>query len=211
MDRLAKAKRVTSKAVCVSATRGFLKNIIELTPPAHSGVTGNAAKKAGEQTVQNDVLKLVQPVTAEGKDVRSILAPAAEILAAHERSRKGARGRVNPRNRREKLFASNGVVNGVIRLLQKSVGILAAGWVKACAKYKVSMPAWMKRHGAANGAAFETNTLTRFRVTVANEVPFVGDVKDFNRRVEKAVEYQENAMNREADFLLKKAIKEAGF
>ena len=42
-------------------------------------------------------------------------------------------------------------------------------------------------------------------------VPFIGSVKDLNRRIQAAIDYQAKAMNRQAVFLLKKAIQEAGW
>ena len=51
----------------------------------------------------------------------------------------------------------------------------------------------------------------RFRIEIGNTVPFIGNVKDLDRRIQAAIDYQANAMNRQAVFLLKKAIQEAGW
>ena len=40
---------------------------------------------------------------------------------------------------------------------------------------------------------------------------YVENVKGYDYRIKKALDYQAAAMNREADYLLKKQIKAAGF
>ncbi|MCX6968195.1 MAG: hypothetical protein NTZ46_10555 [Verrucomicrobia bacterium] len=55
-----------------------------------------------------------------------------------------------------------------------------------------------------------TNDGRRFRIEISNAVKFVGNVKDLDGRIQKAITYQANAMQRQADFLLHKAVKKAG-
>ncbi len=190
------------------AARGFVKDIVAITPPASQGSRGAAAKKAGEAAVLGDVLKLAQPVLAVAQKQ---LVSATDLLAAHARSRSGANGRVNPRSRKEKLLVAQRVAVQVIAKLQKRVGWLAAGWNKAAAHLGVRLPAWVRRHGDSYGEVKVEVTATKFRLELGNVVKFVGNVRDYSRRVQRALDYQANKLNRQADYLMKKAIKAAGF
>lgn len=91
-----------------------------------------------------------------------------------------------------------------VRVLQKGVGFLAAGWNAAAIVLGVRVPAWIARHGASRGAIRILTTDNRYRIEIVNDVPFVDGVRDLDRRVAKAVEYHVAGMNREADFLQKK-------
>lgn len=193
------------------AARGFVKDIVAITPPASQGSSGAAAKKAGENAVLGDVLKLAQPVVAVGRGAQKQLVSATELLAAHARSRNGANGRVNPRSRKEKLLVAQQVAVRVITQLQKRVGWLAAGWNKAASHLGVRLPAWVRRHGDSYGEVKAEVTATKFRLELGNVVRFVGNVRDYGRRVQRALDYQANKLDRQADYLMKKAVKAAGF
>ena len=51
----------------------------------------------------------------------------------------------------------------------------------------------------------------RFRIEIANTVPFIRNVKDLDHRIQAAIDFQANELDREAVFLLKKALQEACF
>jgi len=97
------------------------------------------------------------------------------------------------------------------RRLLKEVGWLAAGWNEAAKKLGVRLPAWVARHGSGRGSIGITTGATRFRIAIANEVGFVGNVKGFSRRIQGAINLQASAMKRQAEHLLKKSIRKAGF
>ena len=46
--------------VCREAAKGFVKNIVAITPPASRRVTGGAAKKQGENAVAGDVAFIIE-------------------------------------------------------------------------------------------------------------------------------------------------------
>jgi len=169
------------KLVTDSAKR-FVKNVAAVTPPA-SGALNSQAKAAGEQAILTDLLKLAVPVTITGsrKAASEVLAGAQDLLALHERARSGAQGRVNPRNRREKLFMENGTFNRVVAQLQKKVGWLAAGLNAAATKLGFSLPAWIKRHGAAFGSIEVQASDHGIRIRIIQNVPYADHVHDYER------------------------------
>ena len=81
---------------------------------------------------------------------------------------------------------------------------------RAAQKLGVKLPAWVSRH-SGKGSIVVSQGATRFRITVANEVTFIGNVKDLDRRIQAAIDYQGNAMRRQAEYLLKKNIRKAGW
>jgi len=192
------------------AAKGFIRDIVAITPPASQGVTGTAARKAGETIVQTDLLKIVQPVLAVGRGARAALASKEEILAAHERARVPSSGRVNPRNRKDKLFAAQNVVLAIIASLKREVGWLAAGWITAATRLSVALPAWVRRHPTSPGDLRKIDRLGLFRLELESAVKFVGNVSDYQRRVQKVIDYQARKLDRVADAMIKKALRDSG-
>ena len=74
------------------AAKGFVKEVVEITPPGGSGRRGNAAKKTGEAAIQYDLGRVMIAARAR-KNVT--LQDPREI---HQRFRDLRTGRINPRN-----------------------------------------------------------------------------------------------------------------
>lgn len=229
------------------AAKGFVKDIIAITPPGSKGVTGGAAKKAGEGAVAADVARIFTPTSAQGiaefralngeesasafahkgakpiGQVRARILSFAEMVDWH-RQRRRKDGRVKQVNRdvttglkkSDLLGLDTGIVafadyQRFTKVLQKNVGILASGWNAAAIKLKVSVPAWVKRHGDGGGSIEIVEARGSFRLVLSNEVQFVGNVKDYERRIQKAIDYQARKLDRQIDHLVKKAIRAGGF
>ncbi len=97
-----------------------------------------------------------------------------------------------------------------LKKAKKNVGALAAGWLPAAVKYGVKLPAWVKGHDTP-GSAKELSAPGKFQITLENASRYVGNVGDYNRRVESAMAYQTSKLERQADFMLKKAARAAGW
>lgn len=193
------------KELVEQAAKGFVKAVATVTPPASKEATGSAAKKQGEATITNDLAKVMKAVRAKRN---AQLQSAADI---YKRFRDTRTGRINPRNLQKPYPVSSTEFNALKKTLLLRVGWLASGWNAAAQKLGVRLPAWIARHGTGAGIILVTIDGRRFRIEISNTVKFVGNVKDLDRRIQKAVTYQANAMQRQADFLLKKAMKKAGF
>lgn len=255
--RLAGETKKTKKEWVETAARGFVKDVVAITPPGSPGNSGSGAKKAGETAIASDAARIFQPMSPaairqiqdfQGREsasqfghkgaaalgeVRDVVLSFGQMAAFHQARRKangrvsggGQGGRLNRERaadlttglRRKDLRSLDiGIVEKsdyvrFITLLQKNVGRLAAGWNKAAALLGVRLPAWVRRHGDSAGEAGVTVTNTLFRLTVSNAVKFVGNVRAYDRRVQAALNLQAAKMNRQADFLMKKALKRAGW
>ena len=193
------------KDLVEQAAKGFVKAVATVTPPASKGATGSSAKKQGEAAITNDLAKVMVAVRSRRN---AQLQSAADI---YKRFRDTRTGRINPRNLQNPYPVSSAEYNALRKTLLARVGWLASGWNAAAQKLGVRLPAWITRHGTGAGIILVTSDGRRFRIEISNAVKFVGSVKDLDRRIQKAVDYQANAMQRQADFLLKKAVKKAGF
>jgi len=207
LDNLLVHSKRSRRELVTTAAKGFVRDVVAITPPAGAGVKGAAAKRRGEAAVLGDLAKLAVPAVAAGRG--AVLADADTLLAAHAAS-KTAAGRVNPRNR-QLLLVSAATFNRVLRILQGRVGWLSAGWNAAASNLGVSLPAWVKRHGNSQGEARVETTSGRFRLTLTNAVGFVGNVRAYERRVQAAINMQAGKMHRQAAALLAKAARKAGF
>lgn len=186
-----------------TAAKGFVKDALKFTPPGSQKRTGIAAKKRGEKTIEADVNKLVI-IAAKA----AATAQAAGLRATHAGSRT-ARGRVRRKGGRLRVTAAT--ARAVIAELKANVGLLASGWSGAAAELNVPIPAWIKRHGTRFSAVRVVETEHSIRIEISNTVPFLGSVDDFERRVAKFIEYQQNKLNRRAEHVLQKSLRRAGF
>ena len=202
IKRLAPLVKKSRKELVEQAAKGFVRTVATITPPASKGTTGKDAKKQGEQAIIDDLARVMIAVRA-----RNNVESARDI---YTRFRDKRTGRINPRNLQNPYPVTSTDFNALKKELLARVGWLAAGWNAAAEKLGVKLPAWITRHGTSAGIIIVTNEGNRYRIEISNAVKYVGNVNDLDRRIEKAVIYQANGMQREADHLIKKAIKEAG-
>jgi hypothetical protein len=191
------------------AAKGFVKNVVAITPPASKGVSGSKAKQQGDQAIKSDLARIM--VAAARKKDRDTRQAAASPEELYRRFRDKRTGRINPKSIKHPYRVPKAELLALQRRLLKEVGWLAAGWNEAAHKLGVRLPAWVGRHGTGKGSVVITRSGAVFRITVANEVSFVGNVKGFTRRVQSAINLQANAMRRQAEHLMKKGIRKAGF
>ena len=191
------------------AAKGFVKRVVAITPPASKGVSGSKAKQQGDQAIKSDLARIM--VAAARKRDRDMRAATASPEELHRRFRDKRTGRINPRALKQPYRVGKSELLALQRRLLKEVGWLAAGWNAAAKRLGVRLPAWVARHGSGRGSIGVMDSGGRFRITIANEVGFVGNVKGFTRRIQSAINLQANAMKRKAEHLLKKGVRKAGW
>ena len=247
VSRLGPVSKKNTRELMTSAARGFIRTVVEITPPASKGVSGSGAKKVGEAAIAGDVRKIFVPASdstiaefraINGEEQVSPFAhkgakPLGNVtvrilafaqMAAWHAARRRKDGRVMNIHRdattglrkRDLPGLDQGIVATrdflrFIKVLQSNVGWLAAGWNPAAKLLGVSLPAWIRRHTGAAGNAVEVDAAGKFRLTLSNEVGFVGNVRGYEHRIDRAIGYEANKLNRQADFLLRKSLRRAGF
>ena len=78
-------------------------------------------------------------------------------------------------------------------------------------KLGVKLPAWVARHGSKRSAAAVINTFTRFRIILTIAVKYVTNVESYDQRIQSAINIQGKKMQRRAEFLLTRALRQAGW
>src|SRR5438093_12671996 len=149
------------------AARGFVKEVVAITPPAGKGKKASAAKKAGEQAIKSDLARVMIAVRA----ARNVT--LQEPRAIHQRLRDLRTGRINPRNLKKPYPVDASALRSFQNELLKLVGELAAGWNAGAQKLGVKLPAWVSRHGPQRSAIDVTNTARLFRIILTNAVKYV--------------------------------------
>lgn len=177
------------------SAKRIVKNIVDITPPA-SGKADAAAKKRGENAIVGDLLKIAQPV--EGltrRQAAGVLASAQDLIALHARAL-NEKGRVNPRNRKDKLQVLSADFVKVAALLGKRVGWLAAGLNAAAGKLGFKLPAWIARHGTKFGIIEIQFTESRMRIAIGQNVPYADNIGGYARKFDFAFSREVGTLQR---------------
>lgn len=195
--------------------REFVKNlvteIIGVTPPQSGKFRkGTAAKKRGEQTVENQIRRVFQGVnkTQADKDHFEYNNSMFGMNQIHERARvKGLVRKGSVRNRRKVM---KGRLNRYIRMKKANVGLLAAGWHAAADEFGVrgrNFPMWMRRHqGRARSSAKISIKKDNIHVKFSNRVRYAGEIKIMKQRLSRAMGAQASKTQRKK---MRKGLKEA--
>jgi len=202
---LAPQMKKSRRELAEEAARGFVKEVVAITPPASKGKRGSGAKKAGEGAIIADLAR-VMVAAARRKGVT--LGDPAEI---HKRLRDSHTGRINPRNLKSPYPVDASALRALKRQLLARVGELAAGWNAGAQKLGVKLPAWVARHGSKRSSAAVINTFRVFRIILTNAVKYVANVESYDRRIQSAINIQGKKMQRRAEFLLTRALRQAGW
>ncbi len=75
----------------------------------------------------------------------------------------------------------------------------------------MKLPAWAARHGSKHSSAAVLNTFRVFRIILTNAVKYVTNVESYDRRIQSAINIQGKKMQRRAEFLLTRALRQAGW
>lgn len=202
--------RRPSQVVMEGQAKGIVGKVIGVTPPSGKK-KGIAARKAGEKTTAGNILKVLKgvPVASNRKALGGM--NENEVARQHEKYR--IAGQIKGRHLgKKKKKAPAQMLNRYIRRRQKAVGMLAAGWNAAAAKFKVSprdWPSFVRKHNPPGQASIKV-TSTRITIRFENKVRFAGGVSAMPRRLKWALGKQ-TAANNKIMAAYKGAAKRAGF
>lgn len=202
------------------AARGVTRRVISITPPASQGVTGAAAKRAGQLKIASQMSALLAPVKLKGRRkittvfgrklkkpvfvaTRELHPDVAGLYAANIRSASSGVGlRLQNYKPGRKFYVDVRKFRAVLTARQSAVGKLAAGWVAAADSLDVPVQQWISRHGASRGTITSDLRSAKMRITVRNLAPNLpANLRaEMDRRIVYAVGYQRSAMQREIDY-----------
>ncbi len=178
---------------------------INLTPPGKEGVSGLAARRLGDKSVEASLNMLFRPEMKGGKSPAQraeIDANTAAMNQIHQQHR-NRRGRVSRSLGKNKYKVWKTDFTRYQRETKKRVGKLAHGWASAAGKLGVKLPAWIARHtGERDGSIRISVTDTEIAVTMKNDVEYASDIRGIQNRLDRAVRLQESALIRQLNNLL---------
>ncbi|PTY02741.1 hypothetical protein DB346_08170 [Verrucomicrobia bacterium LW23] len=213
--------------------RGFIRQVVLITPPGGGSVTGVAARARGNLRIEQDIRRVFRELrhekwtSPEIKDAirKKDLAALREIIlripelagmevrltpeTSFHQAARGSRGTVSPR-RRPNVLVLDGL-GAYIREQQKRVGMLASGWNAAAEALGVKLPAWVARHGNSRGSVLLQLNEPNFSIRLANDVPFAGNTRDLTRRVQWALDRQASGTQKRVEFILAANARKAAF
>lgn len=209
------------REVFESTAKGIVKRAVTLTPPFSArNRTITAAKAAGEATVRADFRRLFRPVEIKGQRKIPLLfgkdhpsapwfTPTVEKhpnVAALYRQHRILDRAGRSRNYRQPFYVDQRKHETEIKRRLRKVGYLGAGFLPAARALGVTVPGFMKRHASAPGQYQQTTSRDRLRIVFTNAVGYASRVGggDLRRRIDYAVRYQMNAMDRQIPHLLRR-------
>lgn len=198
----------------------FVQELAILTPPGDYK-SKSWRKKAGEQAVKSDILKVIKPAKRISKKLQSQSDLASALLDAtgfanpalvHKQYRR-KRGRVQTRlkkgGRDERFKVQPEILKAYILSVQQRVGYMAAGWLKAAQFLGKSLPSWITRHSAPGNGTVNIGD-EDVEVVLTNAAVYPESRGLMDRRIETALKRRYWAMVKQADNYMKMVAQKAG-
>lgn len=205
-ERLAYYSKRDADEFLKEQVRGFIRHIIDMTPPARGSSTGTKAKKAGEQAITSDVRAVFKGVSKpERAEVRSI----TEMKSVMRSRRSGSSLRV--RTSGNKVAAPRALITELIKLKKQRVGYLASAWAVAARSIgKIRIPAWINRHSAPGSTRISRNGDV-ITASITNAVSWASGIDGLNRRVAAALRAQTRSMEKRLHYFYANVRHKAGW
>lgn len=196
--------------VAKQEAKGFVQDVIAITPPFHAGLGGLSAvakRKAGlagaEQGIERDLNRVFQAVKLKGKrreehpDVRG-------VYEARNARRKG--GKPLSRGRKQAYYVDERKLAALAKELKAKIGKLMSGWAAAAREFRVALPAFAKRHGTTRGAVNVAAGKRGIRITISNKVSYA-IAQQLDRLANAALNRRAGSLERRLPYLLKGELK----
>jgi hypothetical protein len=193
--------------------RSITRRVVDLTPPASAGSTGQDARRMGEGKIAAQMRNILAPKRLKGRRKitvvfgRKLRRPVyvtttekypdvAAIYRANSHA-SGTGARITTSSGR-KFYVDTRKFQAVFEAKRGQVGTLAAGWAAGANALDVPLQQWISRHPTSGGRVTIDVAGSRMLVVVENlgsglPTHLRGELA---RRIPYAVEYQRAAMER---------------
>lgn len=205
-ERLAQYSKRDGETFMKEQIRGFIRHLLDFTPPNRGGTRGVKAKKLGEQAIVGDIRAVFRGVSDPKRaDVDSI-AQMRSVLKSRRKS-----GSMRVAKGGTKLRAPRALIAELIKAKKARVGYLASAWATAARDVgKIRVPAWVSRHAAPG------NTDIRVRegeisASITNAVEWAGKVNGLRARMNAALRAQTRSMEKRLLFYIINVKNKSGF
>ncbi len=205
-EKLAQYSKRDGETFMKEQIRGFIRHLLDFTPPNRGSTRGVKAKKLGEQAITGDIRAVFRGVSDPKRaDVDSI-AQMRSVLKSRRKS-----GTMRVAKGGTKLKAPKALIAELIKAKKARVGYLASAWATAALDVgKIRVPAWVSRHAAPG------NTDIRVRegeisASITNAVEWAGKVNGLRARMNAALRAQTRSMEKRLLFYIINVKNKSGF
>jgi hypothetical protein len=205
-EKLAQYSKRDGETFMKEQIRGFIRHLLDFTPPNRGSTRGVKAKKLGEQAITGDIRAVFRGVSDPKRaDVDSI-AQMRSVLTSRRKS-----GSMRVAKGGTKLRAPRALIAELIKAKKARVGYLASAWATAARDVgKIRVPAWVSRHAAPG------NTDIRVRegeisASITNAVEWAGKVNGLRARMNAALRAQTRSMEKRLLFYIINVKNKSGF
>jgi hypothetical protein len=205
-ERLAQYSKRDGETFMKEQIRGFIRHLLDFTPPNRGGTRGVKAKKLGEQAIVGDIRAVFRGVTDPKKAEADSMQQMLAILRSQRRS-----GSMRVAKGGEKTKAPRALIAELIKAKKTRVGYLASAWATAARDVgKIRVPAWVSRHTAPGSTAIRVREAS-ITATITNAVEWAAKVNGLRARVNAALRAQSRAMEKRLLFYLINVKNKSGF
>jgi hypothetical protein len=205
-EQLAAYSKRDGETFMKEQVRGFIRHLLDFTPPSRGSTRGVKAKRLGEQAITGDIRAVFRGVSDPKRaDVDSV----AQMRAVLKSRRKSGSLRVAKGG--TKIKAPSALIAELIKAKKARVGYLASAWATAARGVgKIRVPAWVSRH-AAPGNTDITVRDGEISASITNAVEWAGKVNGLRARVNAALRAQSRAMEKRLLFYIINVRRKSGF
>jgi len=205
-EQLAAYSKRDGETFMKEQVRGFIRHLLDFTPPSRGSTRGVKAKRLGEQAITGDIRAVFRGVS---DPMRADVDSVAQMHAVLKSRRKSGSLRVAKGG--TKIKAPSALIAELIKAKKARVGYLASAWATAARGVgKIRVPAWVSRH-AAPGNTDITVRDGEISASITNAVEWAGKVNGLRARVNAALRAQSRAMEKRLLFYIINVRRKSGF
>jgi hypothetical protein len=205
-EKLAKYSKRDGETFMKEQVRGFIRHLLDFTPPSRGSTRGVKAKKLGEQAIIGDIRAVFRGVSDPKRAEVDSVAQMRSVLKSRRRS-----GSMRVANGGTKIKAPKALIAELIKIKKARVGYLASAWATAAQGVgKIRVPAWMSRHAAPGNTDFQVRD-GEITASITNAVEWAGKVNGLRARVNAALRVQTRSMEKRLLYFLINVKTKSGF
>jgi len=205
-EKLAAYSKRDGETFMKEQIRGFIRHLLDFTPPSRGSTRGVKAKRLGDQAITGDIRAVFSGVSDPKRATVDSMAQMRSVLKSRRRS-----GSMRVAKGGTKIKAPRALIAELIKAKKARVGYLASAWATAARGVgKVRVPAWVSRH-AAPGNTDITVREGEISASITNAVEWAGKVNGLRARVNAALRAQSRAMEKRLLYYIINVRRKSGF
>jgi hypothetical protein len=205
-DRLAAYSKRDGETFMKEQVRGFIRHLLDFTPPSRGSTRGVKAKKLGEQAITGDIRAVFRGVSDPKRADVDSMAQMRSVLKSRRRS-----GSMRVAKGGTKLKAPKALIAELIKAKKARVGYLASAWATAAQSVgKIRVPAWVSRHAAPGSTDIKVRD-GEISASITNAVEWAAKVNGLRARVNAALRVQTRSMEKRLLYFFANVKGKSGF